>query len=164
MSEPTADPVNHVRYTFERDGDTLIVYTSLEPGGGLQAHLHPRQEERWAVLEGEARFQLGDEKRVIGPADGEMVVAPGVVHGLWSSSDREARLRTVVTPALDLQSFLEESAAAAREGLFSAGGRPRGLRGARWAARFLQRYRDQTVLLSPPEIVQRLLIGLLARR
>jgi hypothetical protein len=37
------------------------------------------------------------------------------------------------------------------------------LRGARWAAGFLTRYRDQTVHLSPPPIVQRALIALLAR-
>ena len=40
---------------------------------------------------------------------------------------------------------------------------PRGLRGARWAARFLKRYRDDTVFVSPPQIVQRALIALLAR-
>jgi quercetin dioxygenase-like cupin family protein len=163
VSEPIRDPVSRVRYTFAPRGDDLIVYTSLGPGGGLPAHLHPRQEERWSVLEGRVRFQLGDEKRVIAPEDGEMVVAPGVAHGLWSVSDREARLHTLVTPALRLQAFLEESAAAAREGLFTARGLPRGLRGAHWAASFLKRYRDETVMLSPPPVVQRLLFALLAR-
>jgi quercetin dioxygenase-like cupin family protein len=121
--QQTRDPVSRVRYAFEPQGEDLIVYTWLEPGGGLPAHLHPRQEERWSVLEGSVRFQLGKEKRVVGPEDGELVVAPGVVHGLWSVEDREARLRTLVRPALRLQAFLEESAAAAQEGLFT----PRGL-------------------------------------
>ena len=98
------------------------------------------------MVEGQVRFQLGREKRVIGPEDGEIVVGPGVAHGLWSVSDREARLQTVVTPPLRLQEFLEEAAAAGRERLFTSRGLPRNLRGARWAAGFLKRYEDETVL------------------
>ena len=163
MTEPIRDPVSRVRYTFEAQGEDLVVNTWLEPGGGLPAHFHPRQEERWSVLEGQVRFQLGDEKKVIGPEDGVMVVMPRMKHGLWSVSESEARLHTLVTPALGLRSFLEESAAAAREGLFTSRGLPRGIRGARWAAGFLKRYRDETVMVSPPQPVQRLLIALLAR-
>jgi len=163
MTEQTRDPVSGARYEFEPQGENLIVHVWLEPGGGLPSHFHPKQEERWSVAEGSVRFELGGEKRVIGPKDGEMVVAPGVRHGLESVSDREARLRCLVSPALGLQSFLEESAAAAREGLFTSRGLPRGLRGARWAARFLKRYREETVFLSPPRPLQNVLIALLAR-
>jgi quercetin dioxygenase-like cupin family protein len=163
VSEPVRDPVSRVRYSFEPEGENLIVHVWLEPGGGLPAHYHPRQEERWSVVEGRARFQLGSEKRVIGPEDGELVVRPGTKHGLASVSDREARLRTLVLPALHLQDFLEESAAAANDGLFTSRGLPRGLRGARWAAGFLKKYRDETVFTSPPQIVQRLLFAVFAR-
>jgi quercetin dioxygenase-like cupin family protein len=149
--------------SFEPDGENLIVDVWLERGGGLPPHLHPRQEERWSVLEGTVGFRLGDEERVIGPEDGEIVVRPGTVHGLSSVGDREAHLRCLAAPALRLQAFLEESAAAGREGLFTSRGLPRGLRGARWGAGFLKRYRDETVFLSPPQLVQRVLIGLLAR-
>jgi quercetin dioxygenase-like cupin family protein len=163
MSEPIRDPVSRVRMSFEPEGENLIVTVWLEPGGGLPAHFHPRQEERWSVLEGTVRFRLGDDERVIGPEDGEIPVPPGTVHGLASASDREAKLRTLVIPALRLQSFLEESAAAAEEGLFTPRGLPRGLRGARWAAGFLKRFRDETVFVSPPQFVQRALFALLAR-
>ena len=77
MPAPIHDPVHRARYAFEPDGENLWVDTWLEPGGGLPPHLHPRQEEHWSVLEGEVRFQLGDDKRVIGPDDGEIVVKPG---------------------------------------------------------------------------------------
>jgi len=157
------DPVSRVRYEFETRGDSLIVLVWLEPGGGLPAHYHPRQEERWSVLEGRARFQLGRLKRVIDPDDGEIVVAPGVDHGVWSVDDRDARLQSVVTPPLRLQAFLEESAEAGQQGLFTPRGLPRGMRGARWAAAFLKRYQDETVFLSPPPVVQRALMALLAR-
>ena len=163
MADPVHDPVHRARYAFQPDGENLFVDAWLEPGGGLPPHLHPRQEERWRVVEGEVRFQLGDEKRVIGPADGEMIVTPGTKHGLESAGEREVHLRCHVLPARDLQAFLEESAAAAREGLFMRGGIPKSLRGARWAARFLKRYRDDVVMSFPPPPVQSAMIALLAR-
>jgi quercetin dioxygenase-like cupin family protein len=162
-SAQTYDPVHRVRYAFEPDGENLWVDAWLEPGGGLPPHYHPHQEERWSVVEGEVRFQLGKDKRVIGPQDGEMIVRPGTTHGLTSSTDREVHLRCHVIPARQLQSFLEESAEAAREGLFMRGGIPKSLRGARWAARFLKRHREEVVMTFPPRFVQSAMIGLLGR-
>ncbi|MEA2467087.1 MAG: hypothetical protein QOJ57_1213 [Thermoleophilaceae bacterium] len=159
--EIVRDPVSKVRLAFEPRGEDLVVDVWLEPGGGLPAHLHPRQTERWSVVEGRAEFTLGDEKRVIVPEDGELVVEPNTKHALASASGTDAHLRCVAEPALRLQAFLEESAAAAREGLFTARGLPRGLRGARWAASFIKKYGDETVFLSPPPAVQRVLVALL---
>jgi quercetin dioxygenase-like cupin family protein len=162
-SVQTHDPVHRVRYSFEPDGDNLIVDTWLEPGGALPPHFHPGQEEHWSVVDGEVRFQLGNDKRVIGPQDGAMIVRPGTKHGIQSVSDREVHLRCHVIPARNLQSFLENSAAAAREGLFVRGGIPRNLRGARWAARFLKQHRDEVVMTFPPRFVQSAMIALLGR-
>jgi quercetin dioxygenase-like cupin family protein len=155
------DPVHRARYAFEPDGDNVFVDTWLEPGGALPPHLHPGQEERWSVLEGEVRFRLGKDKRVLRPVDGEVIVAPGTVHGLESISNADAHLRCHAIPALGLQSFLEDSAAAAQEGLFMKGGIPKSLRGARWAARFLKQHREDVVMTFPPRFVQSALIGLL---
>ena len=163
MSAAVRDPVHRARYSFQPDGENLIVDCWIEPGGKLPEHLHPRQEERWSVVEGQIRFGLGDTKRVIGPADGEMVVAPGTKHSLESVGDEETHMRCVALPALGLQSFLEESAAAAQEGLFMRGGVPRNLRGARWAARFLKRYRADVVMSFPPRPVQAAMVALLGR-
>jgi quercetin dioxygenase-like cupin family protein len=161
MSEPTRDPVHRVRYTFEPDGENLFVDAWVEPGGGLPAHLHPRQEERWSVIHGQVRFRLGRTKRVIGPADGELVVRAGTKHAIESVSDGEAHLRCHVIPARDLRAFLEESAEGAREGLFMRGGVPKSLRGARWAAAFLKRHREDVVMSFPPPFVQSAMIALL---
>jgi quercetin dioxygenase-like cupin family protein len=163
MTEVVHDPVSRVRMAFEPQGENLLVDVWLEPGGGLPAHMHPRQEERWSVVEGRAQFQLGEEKTEIGPEDGEIVVARDTKHGLASVSDEDVHLRCLAVPALRLQPFLEESAAAAREGMFTPRGLPRGLRGTRWAAGFLKKYRDETVFFSPPPVVQRLVIALFGR-
>ncbi len=163
MAEQIRDSVSRVRMSFQPDGENLIVDVWLEPDGGLPPHLHPRQVERWSVVEGRAGFRLGDEELVLEPGDGEVVVEPGTVHGITSVSADDAHLRCLAIPALRLQEFLEESVRAADEGMFTSRGMPRGLRGARWAARFLKEYRDETVFISPPQFVQRVLIALLAR-
>jgi quercetin dioxygenase-like cupin family protein len=163
VTDQTRDPVHRARYAFEPDGDNLFVDTWLEPGGALPPHFHPNQEERWSVVDGEVRFQLGKDKRVLRPEDGEVIVRPGTVHGLESISDTDTHLRCHAVPALGLQAFLEDSAAAAREGLFMRGGIPKSLRGARWAARFLKRHREDVVMTFPPRFVQSALIGLLGR-
>ena len=164
MSTTTVrDPVSRVRMSFEPEGENLIVDVWLEPDGGLPAHYRARQEEHWSVVDGSVEFRHGDEERVIGPADGEIAVMPGTVHGLKSVSAAEAHLRCRVIPALRLKEFLEESARAGEQGLFTARGLPRGLKGARWAARFLKKYSDETVFVSPPPFVQKPLIALLGR-
>lgn len=163
MSETTRDPVHRVRYAFDPHGDDLIVDCWIEPGGGLPEHLHPRQTERWWVVEGEVRLSLDGENRWIGPVDGDVVVEPNTRHALFSSSDRDAHLRCHVSPAYGLQEFLAESAEAARQGLFMKGGIPRSPRGARWAARFLRRHADDVVMSFPPRPLQRAMIATLGR-
>jgi quercetin dioxygenase-like cupin family protein len=162
-SEQIRDPVSRVRQSFRTEGESLVVDNWVEPGGALPPHYHPQQEERWSVLDGEIRFRHGDEERVVGPEAGEICVPPGEIHGLRNDTGREAHLRCYVTPPLRLQAFLEEAAEAGQDGLFTQRGLPRGLRGARWVAGFLKRYRDETVFVSPPYVVQRALIALLAR-
>lgn len=162
MNDQIHDPVHRARYSFQRDGENLIVDTWIEPGGGLPAHSHPLQEERWSVVDGQIRFQLGNDKRVIGPADGEMVVAPNTKHALTSVGDGETHLRCYAAPALGLEEFLTESAAAAREGMFMRGGIPKSLKGARWAATFLAKHGDDVEMSFPPKPIQRAMIALLA--
>lgn len=163
MNDTIRDPVHRVRYAFEPQKEDLIVDCWIEPGGGLPEHLHPRQTERWSVVDGEVRFSLDGAKRVIGPADGEMLVRPNTRHALQNSSDRDAHLRCHVSPAYNLQGFLTDSAEAAQQGLFMKGGIPRSLRGARWAASFLGRHQADVVMSFPPRFAQRAMIALLGR-
>jgi quercetin dioxygenase-like cupin family protein len=158
MNEPTVDPVHGVRYRFEHAGDDLLlVETWMEPNGGLPKHYHPIQEEIWRVDDGEVDFHLDGEWRTLRPADGKVVVKPGVVHGLRNRSGALAHLGTEVRPPMDLEEFLTESARAAREGLFMKGGIPRSWRGAKWAAAFLAKHEEQTVMTFPPRFAQRMM-------
>ena len=162
-SDVVRDPVHRSRYVFEPDGENMTVETWIEPGGGLPPHFHPRQEERWSVLDGKIQLRLGSEKRVIGPEDGEVLVEPNTVHGFKSVTGSDTHMRCYVIPALGLEEFLTDSAEAARQGLILRGDLPRGLKGARWAANFLKQHQDDVVMTWPPRFVQRALIALLAR-
>jgi mannose-6-phosphate isomerase-like protein (cupin superfamily) len=157
------DPIHRVSYSFTREGDNLWVHTWLEDGGHLPEHFHPTLEERWETLDGTARVKLDGEWRDLRPEDGPVVVAPGVRHELRNTSGREARLRTEVIPGGRLEEFLTESARAAREGLYNARNLPTSLRGAGWLARFALRFRDETVMTSPPPAVQRVALPLMAK-
>lgn len=162
-TEKVHDPIHRVSYSFQREGETLWVYSWLEDGGHLPEHYHPSLEERWEVLEGTARVKLDGTWRDLSPEDGPVVVAPNVRHELANTSGREARLRTEVLPAGHLEEFLIESAKAAREGLFNARNMPTSFRGATWLAAFALRHRDETVMTSPPPALQRIVLPLVAR-
>lgn len=163
MPAEHTDPVNGVRYTFKREGEDLIVDAWLAPGGALPEHLHPIQDERWSSVEGPVVFRVAGVDHHATPQDGEFLVAPHVRHAVRSASDHEVHLRCHVHPALDLEEFLVDAAAAAREGLVGRGGIPRSVRGARWGAAFLKRHQAQTVMCFPPRAIQKLMIATLAR-
>lgn len=162
-TERVEDPIHRVSYSFSREGESLWVHTWLADGGHLPEHFHPSLEERWEALDGTARVKLDGTWRDLRPEDGPVLVARNVRHELANTSGREAKLRTEVTPAGRLEEFLTESARAAREGLYNHRNMPTSLRGAVWIAEFAQRFRDETVMTSPPPAVQRVVTPLLAR-
>lgn len=157
------DPIHRVSYSFRRDGAELWVYSWLDHGGHLPEHFHPSLQEHWETLEGSARVKLDGTWRDLVPADGPILVARNVRHELKNESGRVARMRTRVMPGGRLEEFLTESARAAREGLYNARNMPTSLRGAAWIAEFALRFRDETVMTSPPPALQRLALPVLAR-
>ena len=163
IAERIHDPIHRVSYSFRRDGGNLWVLTWLEDGGHLPEHFHPTLEERWEVLEGTAEVKLDGVWRELVPADGPILVAPNVRHELKNVSGRQAHLRTEVIPGGRLEEFLTESARSAREGLYNRRNMPTSLRGAVWIADLANRFKDETVMCSPPPAVQRVVLPLVAR-
>jgi mannose-6-phosphate isomerase-like protein (cupin superfamily) len=157
------DPIHRVSYSFRREGSELWVYTWMEDGAHLPEHYHPSLEEHWEKLEGAARVKLDGVWRDLVPADGPILITLNARHELRNESGRLTRMRTRVTPSGRLEEFLTESARAAREGLYNARNMPTSFRGATWLADFALRFRDETVMTSPPPALQRLTLPLLAR-
>ena len=70
------------------------------------AHLHPHQDERFEVLEGELTVQIKGKSRVL--HQGETVEIPRrTAHRMWNASEEPARARWEVRPALRTQEMFE---------------------------------------------------------
>jgi len=163
ITEKIHDPIHRSSYSFRREGEKLWVDTWLEDGGHLPEHFHPSLEEHWEAIEGTVRVKLAGTWRDLVPEDGPVLVARNVRHELKNTSGRQVRARAEVIPAGRLEEFLTESARAAREGLYNSRNMPTSWRGAVWVADFAQRFRDETVVTSPPPAVQRIVTPLVAR-
>ena len=162
MDQFIRDPVRRQRLAFSREGDRLHAEVFADPGGDVPSHYHPHQEERFEVLAGHVRFDVGGKRTEGGP--GTRVVAPaGIKHAFRNIGQAEAHLKVVVEPALDLQGFLEEAAALARAGLYTRRGMPTRPRALPELADLMVRYAGTTVMSFPPRPIQRVLLAPFAR-
>lgn len=91
----------------DTEGRLLVFDLSLPPGGHVPAgHVHPRQEERFNVVEGRVRFRLGRRTILAGPGD-TLTVPSGAAHWFGNCGTSVARLRVEVRPALRMEELLE---------------------------------------------------------
>ncbi len=96
-------------------GDVLVWELLLAPGGRVpSSHAHPRQEERFTVVEGRLRFRVGRRRLVAEPGD-TVVVAPGTVHHFANPGPLPTRVEVRTAPALGMAELLETAAALARD-------------------------------------------------
>lgn len=147
------------RFEFP-DGSLYEVVTSAADTGGARAeclvtlapqapapppHVHPHQEERWLGIEGAPEFLCGREWRIVNPGE-TLAIPAGTVHTFRNRSNRNVTFRTVHTPALGLEQYLE------RLYWLSAmnciGGR-RSLRSLLYTSLLLDAHRQDQVLASP---------------
>ncbi len=69
-------------------------------------HVHPEMEERWEVIAGSVRFEIGGVEQT--KWSGETIVAPpGTPHTARNIGEGPARLRIQMRPALRWQEFVE---------------------------------------------------------
>jgi quercetin dioxygenase-like cupin family protein len=164
------DPVGRQRFAFtpgtDDDGtETMLVECWVDPGGGVPPHIHPHQTEVFEVVEGEMTFTAGRSKQRAGPGE-SVTVPPGTRHAYANRGKTPAYMRCTATPAADLEQFLTTAARLGREGHTRRIGPlagPGSLRGLPEVAAMLKRHRENTLILNPPPLVQRVLLDRLAR-
>jgi quercetin dioxygenase-like cupin family protein len=76
----------------------LLGLNCLEPGQVQKPHDHVDQDKFYYVMEGNGRFQLGDEQRTA--STGEVVWAPaGMVHGVVNEGNGRLTLLVGIAPS-----------------------------------------------------------------
>ena len=158
------NPVSGERITFrttkeESNGELVAIELALPPGGRVpgRPHLHPRQEERFEVVEGRMRFRVERERVVAGPGE-VVVVPPGVPHDFANDSDRAALVRVEIRPALKMEQLFETAVALAEQGRTMLGGVPKPLE----LALFTREFEQEVQAAFPPLWLQRLVLAPLA--
>lgn len=149
-----------IRKTARDTGGTLFqgdLY--LQPGAFVAAeHIHPLQEERFAVIAGTLRGRVAGKEFTSGP--GETVVVPrGAPHVWWNSGDEELHCLVDLRPALRIEGFFETFFGLAQDGKVNP---KTGLPNLLQLAVIMRMFRQELVLARPPQLVQTALFGVLA--
>ena len=120
----TGERITFVRTSAQTGGALAEMDLELSPTAFLAAeHIHLRQEERFAVVDGRIRVRCRGEESVHGP--GESVVVPAGAPHAWAPDGGEgARVRLTFTPGADIEQFFDEFFRCAREGRTDANGMP----------------------------------------
>ena len=93
------DPVKRM---FLCDGAHVTANISMGKEGGSTLHTQPGHDEIIVVLEGEAEFQVGDEKKRVGP--GDMVFIPqNTLHGRVKTLTANWAALSIYAPFFDRQ-------------------------------------------------------------
>jgi mannose-6-phosphate isomerase-like protein (cupin superfamily) len=154
------NPVSGERITFlqtaaDTDGALLEFELELSADGHVPgAHVHPEQEERFHVLEGEMTFRLG-ARRIVATAGETVVVPAGRVHRFANKSGAPVRARVEVVPALGMEQLLETTVELAHEGNTTRKGMPKPLH----LALFVRRYEREVRAPFPPAPLVRALMA-----
>lgn len=109
----------------ETDGALLTVDFFLKAGGVIgEPHVHPRQEERFEVIQGTMCGRVAGREQTAQQGD-VRVVPPGTHHAWWNGGDEEVHLFLEFRPALRTEEFFEVTWALARAGETDERGVPR---------------------------------------
>ena len=124
----------------------------------VRSHLHPSQEERFVVLEGDYGYRIGNRSGIA--RSGETVVCPvGVAHSQWNAGPGVMRIYYEHRPALEsAELFFETYFGLSRSGMLLPSGDMRVLQ----AAVLLTAVDDFIRITSPPLFVQDLAFPVLA--
>lgn len=120
----TGDRLVFLKTAAETNGEALEYEIEFVPRGfATRDHVHPRQQERHEVLDGELGLVVAGRDLRLRPSDVE-VVPPGTPHRVYSVGDGRVRARFESRPALESEVLLETLFALARDGKVNERGEP----------------------------------------
>jgi mannose-6-phosphate isomerase-like protein (cupin superfamily) len=155
------NPASGERITFRQTsastgGDLLAIDLQLPAGRRVPGgqHVHPHQEERFAVVAGTMRFRMGRRRVVAGPGD-VVIVPPGQKHDFANVGEGNALVQVEVRPALKMEQLFETAVGLAEQGRTFLGGIPRPLD----LAVFTREFEDEVQAAFPPRPLQRVVLA-----
>lgn len=91
----------------DSDGILILENTFHQPGGPAR-HLHYEQDEWFYILEGEFRFEVGDESFRLRP--GDALLGPRRIPHVWAFSGGSQRGRILIAfmPAGTMEAFFRQ--------------------------------------------------------
>ena len=150
----TGEWITYTAIAADNDGQLVRCSWRSVPGGVITEHIHPRQEERFTILAGEAHFTLAGEQRTAGP--GETIVVPaGVPHSEGNPGPSEVEGVVELRPALRAKEFHEALAGLVADGKTTSRGAPKNP--LQLGATFWH-FRRESRVTSPPIWVQNLML------
>ena len=157
------NPQSGERFIFRKtaadtNGEYLEFDLELRADGKVPGkHVHPKQTERFEVLEGTMKFKLG-RKTIVAKAGDVVEVPAGTAHKFQNGGMSTARVRVQVTPALKMEELFETVCGLAADGRTLKNGMPKPLD----LALFVNQYRDEVQAAFPPAVIQRASLAPLA--
>jgi len=109
MKGVTANTLDLKIGSADTDGG-MAVFEQIgkSPNGGPPLHIHPTQDEFFHVLEGNYRFQVGEDR--FPATTGDTIFLPrGVPHAFIQLTEH-ARMLVTYVPAGDMEGFFQETA------------------------------------------------------
>ena len=150
----TGEWIQFTAVSEDRDGQLIQFSWRSVPGGLISEHIHPRQEERFIITDGEARFTL-DGKELVARAGDTIVVPAGVRHSEGNPGPGEIQAVVELRPALRSKEFHEAVAGLAADGRTTPRGAPRNP--LQLGATFWH-FRHESRVTSPPVALQNIML------
>src|SRR3954467_1643856 len=156
IGQQLENPVTGERLSFVETepstrGERGVVDLELVAGGKVPGvHIHPKQEEKFEVLQGTMKFRYG-MKKIVAEAGETVVVPPGKVHDFANAGDDTARVRVTITPALKMEEMFETNVTLANEGKVMKSGMPKPVE----LALFVRAHKNEVQAPFPPHPVVR---------
>lgn len=90
----------------DTDGDLAVFeQTGLTPNGGPPLHIHPFQDEWFYVIEGDYRFQVGDQKHQM--SAGDTIFLPRNVPHAFVQLTEKGKMIVSYLPAGKMEAFFK---------------------------------------------------------
>ena len=158
ISNPkTGQTIKFLKTASDTGGQFLEMESTLKPGSEEPPlHYHPFQEENFSIISGDLTVKLNGELKTYSVGD-HFHVPKNTHHSMWNQSSQPVTIRWKISPALNTETFFENTIGLANDGKTNQKGMPNILQVALIANRYNHIFR----LAKPPFVIQRIVFGIL---